>query len=71
MLFVKESSVPALLARGCTDFIRIRRQGDSKTGLHLRLHPRRHVEGELLHEGGEEEEQLHPSQSLSEAQSLT
>lgn len=60
-----------LLACGCADFILTWCQSDAKVVVHHRLHPSRHGEGEMLHEGGEEEEKFHFGQVLPETHPLT
>lgn len=64
-------SFKLLLTWGGTDLVWIWRQGDAKAETHVRLYPSRHGKGEVLHEGGEKEEQLHPGQVLSQTQSFT
>ena len=58
-------------AWGCTDFILTRCQSDAKQKVHRRLPPSRHGEGEVLHEGREEEEKLHLGKCLPWTQPLT
>lgn len=56
---------------GYADFIILRCQSEPKAVVHIRLHPGRHGECEVLHEGGEEEEKLHLGQVLSKTHPLT
>lgn len=61
----------ARLAWGGTDLVRFWCQGDSEAETSVWLHPSGHGEGEVLHERGEKEEELHPGQVLSQTHSLT
>lgn len=56
---------------GYADFIILRCQSEPKAVVHIRLHPGRHGECEVLHEGREEEEKLHLGQALSKTHPLT
>ena len=65
-----DNRTKGLLAWGRTYFIWLQCQSDAKVVVHHRLRPSRHGEGEVLHEGGEEEKKLHLGQGLSETQLL-
>lgn len=60
----------AALAWGGTDLVCKWCQGDAKPVVQHGLHPSRHLEGEVLQEGSEEEEKLHLGQSLAETEPL-
>lgn len=72
LIFSKLWTISELLMTwGYADFIILRCQSEPKAVVHIRLHPGRHGECEVLHEGGEEEEKLHLGQALSKTHPLT